>query len=118
LRACMGGAPGSGPAVDAQFSSRSPVTNLARAARVPIDIWNGKEEDDVSFTHALAAFNKLAEVTNSPRVSPEEVTHPQPNDRSTDAALSREIFLRRTSGPSRVTIYEGRHETMAAPTFE
>jgi poly(3-hydroxybutyrate) depolymerase len=118
LRACMGGPPGSSPAVDVQFNSRSPITTLARAARVPIDIWNGNEDDDVSFTHALAAFNKLAEATNSPKVRPEEVSRPQLNDRSTDAALGREIFLRRTAGPSRVTIYKGSHETIAGPTFE
>jgi len=128
LIACMGGAPGSSPAVDTQYSSRSPITNLARASNTPIDIWNGNSDTDVSPTHALLAFNRLAEATNSVKVSAEEIAqltrrsgrldNPQASDTVTDARLGREIFLRRTAGPSRVTIYRGNHETLSAPTFE
>jgi hypothetical protein len=70
----------------------------------------------------------LAEATNSAKVSTEEIAQlarrsghldrPQPGDTVTDASLGREIFLRRTAGPSRVTIYRGSHETLATPTFE
>jgi dipeptidyl aminopeptidase/acylaminoacyl peptidase len=128
LSACMGGAPGSSAVVDTQYSSRSPITNLARASKIPIDIWNGNGDMDVSPTHALLAFNRLAEATNSAKVSDEEIAQlarrngnldrPQASDTVTDASLGREIFLRRTAGPSRVTIYRGSHETIAAPTFE
>ena len=38
--------------------------------------------------------------------------------RARDAKLGRDIFLRRMAGPSRITIYQGGHETIAAPTFE
>ena len=73
LAVCMGGAPGANAAVDAQYVSRSPVTNLARAAKVPIDIWNGRDDGDVSLTHAVLAFNRLADATSSRRVSADEI---------------------------------------------
>lgn len=127
LRACMGGAPGASATVDSQYRERSPLTNLSRAFRVPIDIWGGRNDDDVSVTHALLAFNKLAEANNSPPISPEEIAQltrlngrldrPQPGNQISDPALGRTIFLRRTSGPSRVTAYDGVHMTLAAPTF-
>jgi len=128
LRACMGGAPGASPAVDSQYRERSSLTSLATAANLPIDIWNGRDDDDVSPRHAMLAFNKLAEAKNSPQISSEEIAQltrlggtldrPQPGDQVSDAALGRTIFLRRAAGPSRVTVYEGGHMTMAAPTFD
>jgi len=128
LSACMGGAPGSSAAVDTQYSLRSPITNLARASKIPMDIWNGNNDTDVSPTHALLASNRLAEATNSVKVSADEIAQlarrngrldrPQASDTVMDASLGREVFLRRTAGPSRVTIYSGGHETHAAPTFQ
>ena len=128
LEACMGGAPGANAAVDGQYASRSPITNLARAVKVPIDIWNGREDSDVSPTHALLAFNRLAAATGARQVSAEEISqltrpgghldHPQPDDQRADPNVGRDMFLRRTAGPARVTIYKGGHEAMAEPTFE
>jgi len=128
LEACMRGAPGASADVDAQYAARSPITSLARAAKVPIDIWNGRDDNDVSPTHALLAFNRLADAAGARRVSNEEIAQltrqngrldrPQPNDQLPDPAVGRDIFLRRTAGPTRVTIYKGSHEAMAAPTFE
>jgi len=128
LRACMGGAPAANASVDVQYAARSPITNLAGAANVPIDIWNGRDDNDVSLTHALLAFNRLADATGARPVSTEETAqltrpdgrldHPQPNDQAPDPNVARDIFLRRTAGPSRVTIYKGGHKAMAAPTFE
>jgi dipeptidyl aminopeptidase/acylaminoacyl peptidase len=115
LDACMGGAPGASAAVDAQYSVRSPIRNLARASNVPIDIWNGVDDSDVAPTHALIAFNRLAAATGAPAVSPQDIAK---TAQVSDAALGRDIFLRRTAGPSRVTIYKGGHETIPAPTFE
>jgi dipeptidyl aminopeptidase/acylaminoacyl peptidase len=128
LRGCMGGAPGASTAIDGQYTARSPITNIARASRIPIDIWNGRDDSDVSPTHAIQAFNRLATATGSPLISAEETGQltrpdghldgPQSSDQTTDTKLGREIFLRRLAGPSRVTIYKGSHETFAAPTFE
>ena len=128
LRACIGGAPGANAAVDAQYSARSPVTNLARASSVPNDIWGGRDDDDVSLTHAVAAFNRLAQATGASQISPGEIAQltrangrldrPQPGDQAPDPSVGRSIYLRRTAGPSRVTIYEGGHETIPGPTFE
>jgi hypothetical protein len=125
----MGGAPGTSPAVDSQYRDRSPLTSLApAAANLPIDIWNGRDDNDVSPRHAMLAFNKLAEARNSQRISSEEIAQltrphgaldrPQPGDQVSDVALGHTIFLRRTAGPSRVTVYEGGHMTEAAPTFD
>jgi dipeptidyl aminopeptidase/acylaminoacyl peptidase len=128
LRACIGGVPGANATVDTQYSVRSPVNSLARAAKVPIEIWNGRDDGDVSFTHALQAFNRLAVAAGSAPVSTDEIAQlarpnghldrPQSSDQVSDANLGREIYLRRTAGPSRVTIYRGGHETIAAPTFD
>jgi len=70
----------------------------------------------------------LADATNSAKVSADEIAQlsrrngrldrPQASDTVTDAILGREIYLRRTAGPSRVTLYRGSHETLAAPTVE
>jgi dipeptidyl aminopeptidase/acylaminoacyl peptidase len=128
LRGCMGDAPGASAAVDAQYTARSPITNIARASSTPIDIWNGRDDSDVSPTHAIQAFNRLAAATGSSLISREEATQltrpnghlnrPQLSDQTIDTKLGREIFLRRTAGRSRITIYKGSHETIAAPTFE
>jgi dipeptidyl aminopeptidase/acylaminoacyl peptidase len=127
LRACMGGAPGSSALVDSQYSERSPLTHLDRAAIVPIDIWNGRDDDDVSPAHAMLAFNKIARALHAPPITPDEIAQlmrpqgtldrPQTTDNAPDPLLGHAIFLRRTAGPSRVTIYEGGHMTAANPTF-
>jgi len=128
LRACMGGAPGTSTAVDSQYRNRSPLTSLARAAKVPIDIWAGNDDTDVSPSHALLAFNTLAAATGSSPISADEIAQltqphghlarPQPGDQVTESSLGHPIFLRRTAGPSRVTIYEAGHATFAGPTFD
>jgi dipeptidyl aminopeptidase/acylaminoacyl peptidase len=128
LRACLGGAPGTGPSVDLQYRERSPLTHLDRAVKVPIDIWNGRDDTDVSPSHAMFAFNKIAQAAQAQPISSDEIPqltkphgtldHPQPADRTSDPALGLTIFLRRTAGPSRITVFEGGHMTVANPTFE
>lgn len=128
LRACMGGAPGSSTSADSQFSERSPLTYLDRAVRVPIDIWNGRDDGDVHPAHAMLAFNKIAQAAGADLISSDEIEqltklhgvleHPQLSDQTRDPALGHQIFLRRTAGVSRITIYEGGHMTAAGPTFD
>jgi hypothetical protein len=124
----MGGAPGSSTSVDSQYSERTPLTHLDRAAEVvPIDIWNGRDDDDVSPAHAMLAFNKIAGGVHAAPISSDEIAqltrphgtldHPQTTDNAPDPLLGHAIFLRRTAGPSRITIYEGGHMTAANPTF-
>jgi hypothetical protein len=123
----MGGAPSSSASVDSQYSERSPLTHLDRAAGLPIDIWNGRDDNDVAPAHAIFAFNKIAGAVNATRISSDEIAqltrphgtldHPQTTDNAPDPLLGHAIFLRRTAGPSRVTIYEGGHMTAANPTF-
>ena len=124
LRACTGGAPGSSEAVDEEYEKRSPLPWLAGAKDVPLDINAGirdGHEGSVPIRHSLDAFNAVAEAVGGELVSEEEIqelsasptarlSNPKPSDREEDAALGREIHLRRTAGKARVTIFEGGHE--------
>lgn len=132
LEACTGGAPGSSSAVDAQYRARSPVTWLAAAAGLPVDIAAGIRDGHPDSTNAgtvpinqsLIAFNVLARATNAAEITPAEMNQlmasplarlsaPKASDLVTDPSFGREIVLRRAAGRSRVTIFEGGHEGIA-----
>ncbi len=133
IRACVGGAPGQSASVDAQYRARSPVTTLHRATGVPIDLWAGRRDGhappahDVAVSHALVAFNVIARALGATAVSTAEMqqlsrvdgrlAEPRPGDETRDPAINRDVFLRRTAGPSRVTVYEGGHEMHAGGAF-
>lgn len=131
LRASCGGRPGDSPEVDAQYQARSPLTHLHRAVTVPLDLAAGIHDGhrgSVPIRHTLDAFNVIAEALGEPPVSEDEirqlsrpdgrVDHPQASDQAVDAVLNRTIHLRRYAGPSRVTIFEGGHEGIAAAAFD
>jgi pimeloyl-ACP methyl ester carboxylesterase len=119
-RQCTGGAPGSSPAVDAEFRLRSPNTRLALAAAIPIDIAAGRRDGEVAFSQSIRAFNVLAVARGVSPVSDEEIaqlegdgpglTQPSVQDTASDSTFKRPIYLRRWAGPSRLTIFEGGHE--------
>jgi poly(3-hydroxybutyrate) depolymerase len=133
IRACVGGAPGESASVDAQYRARSPVTTLHSATDVPIDLWGGRRDghappaNDVAVSHALGAFNVIARAVGATAVSEAEVqqlgrvdgrlTEPRPGDEARDPAIDRDVFLRRTAGRSRVTVYDGGHEMHAGAAF-
>jgi pimeloyl-ACP methyl ester carboxylesterase len=130
---CVGGAPGESATIDAQYRERSPIATLHRAANVPIDLWAGRRDGhappahDVSIGHALVAFNAIAGALGAPAVSAAEMQQlsrldgrladPRPGDETRDPAINRDVFLRRTAGPSRVTVYDGGHEMFAGAAF-
>lgn len=128
---CMGGIPGANKEVDRQYRARSPLTFLANGACVPVDLAAGRHDGhqgSVPITHSLRAFNEIArEVEPGSQISREEIEQlsqpdghlvtPRFSDLVSDASLGREIFLRRTAGSSRITIFEGGHEGIASAAF-
>jgi poly(3-hydroxybutyrate) depolymerase len=124
LRACTGGAPGSGEKVDEEYRKRSPLPWMAGAKDVPLDIAAGirdGHEGSVPIRHSLDAFNAVAAAVGGEPVREEEIlelsasptarlSNPRSWDQEEDPALGREIHLRRTAGKARVTIFEGGHE--------
>jgi acetyl esterase/lipase len=131
LRASCGGAPGESPEVDQQYRLRSPKTWLDRAAEVPLDLAAGVHDGhqgSVPIRHTLDAFNVVAAAQGLPVVTEQEIAQlsrpdgrlerPQPSDQEKDPALGRAIYLRRTAGNARVTIFEGGHERVARAAAE
>lgn len=130
MRACTGGAPGDSPAVDEEYRKRSPLTWLGAAASKlpPLDIAAGVRdghEGSVPIRHSLEAFNAVAEALGEEGVSEEEIEQlsagpearlaaPKATDQVEDAAVGRAIYLRRQTGKTRVTIFEGGHEAIAS----
>ena len=124
LRGCTGGAPGASPEVDDEYRKRSPLPWMAGAKDVPLDIAAGIKdghEGSVPIRHSIDAFNAIAAAVGGAPVSEEEIqelsaspmgrlSSPRPSDQEQDAALGRQIHLRRSAGKARVTIFEGGHE--------
>lgn len=126
LRACCGGAPGESLAVDKQYQDRSPLTHLARARELPLDLAAGVHDGhrgSVPVWHTLAAFNAIARATGKTPISDAEMAQigrsngrldsPREGDELFDPVFGRDVYLRRTVGPCRVTIFEGGHEGLA-----
>lgn len=127
MRAAAGGPPGASAAVDQEYRKRSPLTWLAAAKDLPVDIAAGVRdghEGSVPIRQTLDAFNVLATAAGGETISAEEIeqlsagpearlTAPKESDLEQDAALGRAIYLRRHAGRSRVTIFEGGHEGIA-----
>ena len=131
LRASCGGAPGESTQIDEQYRLRSPKTWLDRAVEVPLDLAAGVHDGhqgSVPIRHTLDAFNLVAAAQGRPVVTEEEIVQlsrpdgrleqPQASDREKDPSLGRAIYLRRTSGQARVTIFEGGHERVARAAAE
>ena len=130
MEAVCGGPVGKSVQIDAEYRSRSPLFVLDRAKDLPIDIAAGVEDGhlgSVPVRHSLQAFNVLARQHRSPEVTEKEMQQlwewkklrqPQPNDTAADATFGRALHLRRTAGPSRVTIFAGDHEGLPAPACE
>lgn len=125
LRQSCGGAPGESPEVDREYFNRSPINHLHRAVGLPLDLGAGVHDGytgSVPIRHTLNAFNVVAKAQGAPLITPEEIQqlsrpdgrldHPQPGDTVDDPTFGRAIYLRRTAGNARVTIFEGGHERL------
>jgi pimeloyl-ACP methyl ester carboxylesterase len=59
IAACCGGEPGISPEIDAEFETRSPISQLAALAQGTISIHHGKHDITVPFGHTLELYNRL-----------------------------------------------------------
>lgn len=126
LASCCGGRPGDSPAVDEEYRVRSPLTWLANATNVPLDIAAGIDDGhsgSVPIRHSLEAYNVVANANQSGTLSETEIeqlsrkggrlAEPQESDLVEDVTLGRAIYLRRHSNLCRITIFAGGHEGIA-----
>ena len=126
----LGGAPGAATAIDADYRDRSPVFHLHMVGDLPVSIWAGVEDGhtgSVPISHSLQAFNAIAVGHATAVVSEREIGElstdksllaPTAEDIAIDSALDRKILLRRSSGESMVTIFEGGHESIPEAAFD
>jgi dipeptidyl aminopeptidase/acylaminoacyl peptidase len=125
LERCCGGSPGSSPAADAEYRSRSPLFHLARAAGLPIDIEVGIHDGHtgaVPVSQSLRAFNALAAANGKAdkqieNAAIDSITREEKlpsglvSETAEEKGRKRAALFRRTAGPARLTIFEGGHET-------
>ena len=122
VKAC-GGTPGTDPAIDEDCRKRSPLTYLAEATDVSLDINAGITDGhngSVPISHSLRAFNAVAKAED--RLSEEEIDYftqkaevpphlKQSAQELADSDYGAKVPLfRRTSGKARITIFKGGHE--------
>lgn len=126
MRKCCGGAPGDSASVDQEYRLRSPKTFLKQAHAVALDIAAGihdGHQGSVPVRQSLEAFNEIAGANRDRLITEPEIEQlSQPNgrlkrpsagDEGYDPTFEREFYLRRHSGHSRVTLFEGGHEGIA-----
>jgi len=119
VKGSCGGAPGESEAVDREYRERSPLTHLAKAKGVILDINAGIHDGhsgSVPVSHTLRAFNVLAEKKD--RLSTEQIAY-FVNEEKVPPGLveplkdesygEKKPLFRRQSGNTRVTIFEGGH---------
>jgi hypothetical protein len=119
VKSC-GGAPGASATVDLQYQRRSPLTHLHNAVNLPLDINAGIRDGhtgSVPISHSLRAFNIVASETN--HISEEEIKYfvekaqvpPHLRKNLVDPAYgAKKPLFRKTSGNTRITIFDGGHE--------
>jgi len=118
-----GGPPGTSDQIDRQYEKRSPLTYLANAKGLPLDINAGirdGHEGSVPISHSLRAFNAVAAAAD--RISPGEIKHfveqaqvpPSLKQPLSDPTYGeKQPLFRRTSGKARITIFNGKHELIS-----
>ena len=123
------GNPETDPQARAEATLRSPLTYLANARGLPVDInagvWDG-HDGAVPISHSLLAFNRLAD--DADRLTNDEVREfarkPEVpaslRGESEDDPLyaTRPILFRRRSGQARITIFEGGHEIVTSAAID
>ncbi len=126
----FGGPPGEDAMTDAEYRDRSPLFHMHRVGNLPVDIHAGVNDGhtgSVPVRHSLSAFNEIARRHGSEPVTEAEMealwtarqlTDPKPSDTAEDPSYGRKIFLRRMSAQSRVTIFDGGHESLVAPACD
>lgn len=121
IEAALGGPPDN-PARQADATRRSPLTWLAAARHLPLDIQAGLHDGragSVPFAHSLRAYN--AAVDPAAALSEEEITafyatrqHADPAPPADALYGERQPVFQRAHGNTRITIFEGGHEILHA----
>ena len=126
----LGGAPGTSAAIDADYRDRSPVFHLHRVGDLPVSIWTGVDDGhsgSVPIRHSLAAFNAIATAHGEPVITEIEIRElssakrlsaAQLSDQEPDLSLGKTLLLRRRTGESMMTVFDGGHESHPAAAFE
>jgi hypothetical protein len=103
---------------------------MRRVGNLPVDIHAGVNDGhtgSVPVRHSLQAFNEIARTHGSALVTEAEMemlwtarqlANPRPSDVAEDPSYGRKTFLRRQSNESRVTIFDGGHESLVEPACE
>lgn len=127
---CFGKPPKTSDVVDADYRDRSPLFHMQNIGDLPIDIYTGVNDGhtgSVPVSHSIRAFNRLAKAHGNPQVTESEINQlltnrklsaPQPTDLQDEPTLGRKIFLRRESRNSRVTVFDGGHESITTAACE
>ncbi|WP_411280982.1 alpha/beta hydrolase family protein [Gemmatimonas sp.] len=108
---CFGGAPRESETIAAAYAARAPLRYLSPTLRVPLDLAAGVHDTVVSPRHTLNAFQAIAPQALS-TVEIEAMMRGQYGQTTpvVDSMLGRTIYVRRTAGASRLTLFEGEHE--------
>lgn len=117
-----GGAPGSSPAVDEELRYRSPLFHIGKAKDVPLDINHGIRDGQprgIGIQHSVWVFNALAQARGDAPVPDDQLDalcrlEDLVPDTVQDKTYGRAIYLRRATGPTRLTLFEGGHEDLPA----
>lgn len=119
IESALGGAPDASESLRAEAAKRSPLSWLARAGEVPLDLNHGVSDGrsgSVPFTHSLRAWNAVVpEEERIPETSI-EAWYAQPDQLPKDPGLKDALYgenaplFRKTHGKVRVTIFQGGHE--------
>jgi dipeptidyl aminopeptidase/acylaminoacyl peptidase len=122
LRGCFGAPPTQSESAARQYREQSPLTYLRPDLPVPIDLAAGRADPEVSVRHTLRAFRALApdglsEGEIETLLSAAAPLEPSDHLRE-DALFPVRIFLRRTAGHFRLTIFDGRHQWFYKPAIE
>jgi len=126
----LGGAPGSSPAIDADYKDRSPIHHLHRAIDIPLQICAGINDGysgSVPTTHSLKAFNVIARAQKLNSI-PDSVVSDlalrkpikgfTPLDARSVSAFGREIVFHQSTRTASVVIFDGGHEGLTEPACE
>ncbi len=126
IEAALGGPPDS-PDRLKDAAKRSPLTWLANAKDVPLDINHGIHDGrkgSVPFRHSLLAFNQVAAPADQLPLADIAVYYETQQRPSTwpaplpDALYqNKPVLFRKTSGNSRVTLFDGGHEILYLPAL-
>lgn len=129
IETSIGGKPVPGSEAAAEAMKRSPVTYLAHARGVALDINAGIDDGhtgSVPISHTLDAFNlvaavkdrlsakQISEFTRTAKV-PASLEYALPTDKTYGA---KRVLFRRHSGSARVTIFQGGHEIIPSAALQ